>query len=78
MTYAPDLRAEQFQFACRVMFGQFCSKWFKLVSPNPPNSQTLNQKESCCYGVQHFWIDNYFGLGFDNAFLAEGHTEAAM
>ena len=37
----------------RVLFGDFCSNWFKLVSANPPNSQT-----NCCYAFQDWWVDN--------------------
>ena len=44
MTCAPVLVDEQIQFPWRVVFGNFCSNWFKMVSANPANSQTLNQK----------------------------------
>ena len=78
MIYLPVLRAEQFQFPCKVIFSDFRSNWFNLVSANPPNSQTFNKKESCCYSLQDFWVENVFDRGFDNVCLAEGHTEAAM
>ena len=44
MTCVHVLVDGQFQFLWRVIFGDFFSNWFKLVSANPPNSQTLNQK----------------------------------
>ena len=44
MTFVPVLGDEHFQFLWSVIFGNFCSNWFKLVSANPPNSQTFKQK----------------------------------
>ena len=35
----------QFKFLCKVIFYCFCSNWFKLVSAQPLNSKTFNQKK---------------------------------
>ena len=51
MTNVPVLGAEQFQFPWRVIFGDFCSNWFKLVSSNPPDSQAPNQKRKLFFTV---------------------------
>ena len=51
----------------------------KLVSTNPPNSQPNNQKRKFFFNAfQHWWVENLFGLGFDNSCIAKGHTKAAM
>ena len=46
-----------------VISAQTGSNWFLL---------------SCCYAFQDWWVENLYGLGFENGCLAEGHTEAAM
>ena len=48
-----------------------------MVSANSPNSQTLNQKDKCCYDFQYWLVENWFNLGFYNGCIPEGHTEAA-
>ena len=42
MTYLIVLGAE---FPCRIIFHSFCSNWFKLVSAQPPNSQTFRKNK---------------------------------
>ena len=51
------------------------SNWFLLILQT---AKLSTPKESCCYVSQDWWIENLFGLGFDNGCLAEVHTEAAM
>ena len=58
------LGAEHLQLPCRVIFVNFCSNSTKI--------------ECCFYGLQHFWVEKFFGLGFNNVCLAEGQTAAAM
>ena len=61
VTYVPPLGAEQFQFPCRVCFNRFLAEDEqkpKLVSAHPQNSQTVNQKKSCC------WTDQYFSTEY--------------
>ena len=55
MTYVPVLGFDQFQFPCTVIFGDFYSNWFKLVSANPPNSQTFNQKRKLLLRSSRFF-----------------------
>ena len=59
MTYVPVLGAEQFYFPCRVMFDSFCSNWFKLVSAQPPNSQTFRRKKIFSFPSSRF-LDQIF------------------
>ena len=78
ITYVPVLGAEQFQFPCRVIFAisaKTGSNWVLLILQT---AEPSIRKESCCYDLQDFWVENFFGLGFDNVCLAEGHTEAAI
>ena len=63
------------EFPWRVIFGDFCSNWYQLVFANPPNSQTLSKKQKW---FQDWCVEQIFGLGFDNGWLAEGHMEATM
>ena len=51
VTYVPVLWDEQFLFPYRVIFNGLCSNWLKLVSANPPDSQTLNQKRKLFFTV---------------------------
>ena len=55
VTYVPVLGDEQFPF--RVIFGSFCSNWFKLVSAQLP------PKTNCCYHHQYFWTKFTFFAG---------------
>ena len=77
MICVPVLGDEQLQFPWRVILGDFCF-WFKLVSANPPNSKTLNQKRELLLRFSRLVVWQKKCLGFDNECLAEGHTEAAM
>ena len=58
-----------------VIFDGFCSNWSKLMSAQPANSQTFNQKKYCYYLDQDFWNKYFFVLWNDDVYGAEGHTE---
>ena len=51
VTYVPVSGAEQFWVPCKVMFDSFCSNRFKLVSAQPPNSQTFRQKKDIVVSI---------------------------
>ena len=45
VTDVPIFGADEFKFLCKVIFDGFCSNWFLLVSAQPQNSQSFNQKK---------------------------------
>ena len=58
-----------------AIFAQTCLNWFLLILQT---AKLSTKKESCCYAFQDWWVENYFGLGFDNGCLDQEHTVAAM
>ena len=72
MTCVPVLGDEQFQFPLRVIFGDFCSNWFKLVTAKQPNSQPKKKVVVTLFKIG--WLIG----GFNKGCLAEVHTETAM
>ena len=56
MTYVPVLGA--ILVSVLGNFDSFCSNWFKLVSAQPPNSQTFRQKKILLFPSSRFlvWI----------------------
>ena len=74
-TYLPVFLGQAIEVSVQDIFYDFCLNWFKLVSAQPPNSQTFNQKKYCCFHHQDFGTKYFFFLWFDDVYRAKGQTE---
>ena len=81
VTYVAVLGDDQFQLLCKLIFDRFLAEEEqkpKLVSAQPQDSQTLNQKIKFFSCHQDLFIENLQYIWCVNGHRAEGHTEAVI